>query len=95
MKKQIFTNYIKTFDFETLFNEMGWDTFNNQLPIAVNEDAFMLRGVAQKKGFVILLCPTLSNGKIPVSNIRKQIENKVAKNYFEHLIIYTDQDQKQ
>ena len=94
MKKQTFTNYIKDFDFETLFNELGWDTFNNQLPVAVNDDAFMLKGVAQKKGFVILLCPPLSNGKIPISNIRKQIENKVAKNYFEHLIIYADQDQK-
>lgn len=94
MKKQTFTNYIKDFDFETLFNELGWDTFNNQLPVAVNDDAFMLKGVAQKKGFVILLCPPLPNGKIPVSNIRKQIENKVAKNYFEHLIIYADQDQK-
>lgn len=94
MKKQTFTNYIKDFDFETLFNELGWDTFKNQLPVAVNDDAFMLKGVAQKKGFVILLCPPLPNGKIPVSNIRKQIENKVAKNYFEHLIIYADQDQK-
>ncbi|MBR9832850.1 hypothetical protein GYB57_11940 [bacterium] len=94
MKKQTFTNYIKDFDFETLFNELGWDTFANQLPVAVNNDAFMLKGVAQKKGFVILLCPPLPNGKIPVSNIRKQIENKVSKNYFEHLIIYADQDQK-
>jgi hypothetical protein len=93
MKKQAFTNYIKGFDFATLFNELGWDNFSNQLPIAVNEDAFMLHGIAVKKGFVILQCPPLSNGKIPVSNIRKQIENKVAKNYFEHLIIYTDQNQ--
>jgi hypothetical protein len=94
MKKQVFTNYIKDFDFSTLFNELGWDTFTNQLPVAVNEDAFMLKGVAQKKGFVILLCPSQPNGKIPISNIRKQIENKVAKNYFEHLIIYIDQDHK-
>jgi hypothetical protein len=94
MRKQTFTNYIKDFDFETLFNELGWDAFNNQLPVAVNDDAFMLKGVAQKKGFVILLCPPLANGKIPISSIRKQIENKVAKNYFEHLIIYADRDQK-
>ena len=87
MKKQLFKKYIQEFDFATLFNELGWDSFTNQLPIAVNEDAFMLKGVAQKKGFVILLCPPLPNGKIPVSNIRKQIENKVGKNYFEHLII--------
>ena len=94
MKKQLFKNYIQEFDFTTLFNELGWDSFTNQLPIAVNDDAFMLKGVAEKKGFVILLCPPLPNGRIPVSNIRKQIENKVGKNYFEHLIIYSDQDQK-
>jgi hypothetical protein len=94
MKKQLFKDYIQEFDFSTLFNELGWDSFTNQLPIAVNDDAFILKGVAEKKGFVILLCPPLANGKIPVSNIRKQIENKVGKNYFEHLIIYTDQEQK-
>lgn len=94
MKKQTFANYIKDFDFETLFNELGWNTFNNQMPVAVNDDVFILKGVAQKKGFVILLCPPLPSGKIPMSNIRKQVENKVAKTYFEHLIIYIDQEQK-
>jgi hypothetical protein len=92
MKKQTFTQHIKDFNFKSLFNDLGWDNFDNQLPIAVNEDAFMLKGVAVKRGFVILLCPPLPNGKIPLSNIRKQIENKVAKNYFEHLIIYADND---
>ena len=94
MKKATFTQYIKDFDFKSLFNDLGWDNFDNQLPIAVNEDAFMLKGIAEKRGFVILLCPPLSNGKIPLSHIRKQIENKVAKNYFEHLIIYSDNDKK-
>lgn len=93
MKKNKFSEYIKSFDFKTLFNELGWDNFDNQLPIAVNENAFMLKGIVEKKGFVILHCPPLPNGKIPLSNIRKQIEAKVAKPHFEHLIIYTDQTQ--
>ncbi len=94
MKKTTFTNYIKEFDFKSLFNDLGWDNFNNQLPVAANDDAFMLSGIAEKKGFVILHCPPFPNGKIPTSNIRKQIENKVAKHYFEHLIIYSDNDNK-
>jgi len=95
MKKNRFSEYIKSFDFKNLFNELGWDNFNNNLPVAVNEDAFMLEGIVEKKGFVILHCPPLPNGKIPLSNIRKQIEAKVAKHYFEHLIIYSDQIQSQ
>ena len=93
MKKNRFSEYIKSFDFKNLFNELGWDNFKNNLPVAVNEDAFMLEGIVEKKGFVILHCPSLPNSKIPLSNIRKQIEAKVAKHYFEHLIIYSDQIQ--
>lgn len=93
MKKNRFSEFIKLFDFKNLFNELGWDNFDNNLPIAVNEDAFMLKGIVEKKGFVILYCPAMPNGKIPLSNIRKQIEAKVAKHYFEHLIIYSDQIQ--
>ncbi len=95
MKKNRFSEYIRDFDFSNLFNELGWDNFNNNLPVAVNEDAFMLKGIVEKKGFVILHCSALPNGKIPVSNIRKQIEAKVAKHYFEHLIIYSDKIQSQ
>lgn len=95
MKKNRFSEYIKSFDFTRLFNELGWDNFNNNLPVAVNEDAFMLKGIVEKKGFVILFCSALPNGKIPLSNIRKQIEAKVAKHYFEHLIIYADLIQSQ
>lgn len=93
MKKNRFSEYIKSFDFKNLFNELGWDNFGNNLPIAVNEEAFLLVGIVEKKGFVILHCPAMPNGKIPLSNVRKLIEAKVAKNYFEHLIIYSDQSQ--
>lgn len=95
MKKNAFTNFIQSFDFETLFNELGWDRFTNHISIAVDDKTFMLKGIAQKKGFVILQCSPSTNGKIPLSAIRKQIEHKVTKTYFEHLIIYTDLDQQQ
>lgn len=93
MKKNRFSEYIKSFDFKNLFNELGWDNFGNNLPIAVYEETFLLGGIVEKKGFVILHCPAMPNGKIPLSNVRKQIEAKVAKHYFEHLIIYSDQSQ--
>jgi hypothetical protein len=93
MKKSQFSEYVKSFDFKNLFNELGWDNFDNNLPIAVNDDAFMLKGIVEKKGFVILHCPPMPSGKIPLSSLRKQIEAKVVKHYFEHLIIYTDQVQ--
>jgi hypothetical protein len=93
MKKKQFTDYLKSFDFKTLFNELGWDHFDNKLPVAVQEELYHTTGIAQKKGFVVLQCPPKSNGKIPESSIRKQIEGRVTKNYYEHLIIYTDQAQ--
>jgi hypothetical protein len=95
MKKSKFTELIKAFDFETLFNELGWDNFSNEIQITVNEQDFRLTGIAEKKSFAILHCPHNCEGKIPQSNHRKQIESKVAKIYFEHLIIYTDKNKTQ
>ena len=95
MKKSKFSQYIKSFDFKELFIDLGWDNFNNKLAVAVNDVAFELTGVVEKKGFVILHCPPMPDGKIPLSNVRKQIEKKVTKNYFEHLIIYSDNDKTQ
>ncbi len=91
MKKKRFSELIKSFDFKTLFNELGWDNFSNILPIIINEDIFELKGIASKKGFVILQCSPMSNGKIPLSNVRKQIEARITPQHFEHLIIFTNQ----
>ncbi len=90
MKKQKFSRYLKAFDFKTLFNELGWDHFDNALPVAINDTVFQLQGIVQKKGFVILHCLPDQNGAVPLSGLRKKIEHKVTQAYFEHLIIYTD-----
>ncbi|MDM8539751.1 Eco57I restriction-modification methylase domain-containing protein [Desulfococcaceae bacterium HSG9] len=90
MKKLKFSRYLKAFDFKTLFNELGWDHFDNTLPVAINDTVFQLQGIVQKKGFVILHCLPDQNGAVPLSGWRKKIEHKVTQAYFEHLIIYTD-----
>ena len=91
MKKKRFSELIKSFDFKNLFNELGWDNFMNSVPLNINDDIFQLEGVAEKKGFVILHCSPTKNGKIPLSQVRKRIEAEITKQYFEHLIIYTNQ----
>jgi len=90
MKKKIFSEYIKSFKFKQLFNELGWDNFNNTVPISVKESVYNLIGIAEKRGFVILHCQPDSEGQIPDKNIRLQIERKVSKQYFEHLIVYSN-----
>lgn len=40
-------------------------------------------------------CPFTSEGKIPLSSVRKQIERILTLHYFEHLIIYTNSDKTQ
>mgnify|MGYP001045274657 CR=1 FL=1 len=91
MNKSRFSDYIKSFDFKNLFIELGWDNFLNSIPVAVDENSFELKGVVEKRGFVILLCSPDVNGDIPVSAIRKRIENNLSKLHQEHLIIYADE----
>ena len=87
MKKDRFSDLVRSFNLKTLFNELGWNNFNNQLPIAIQGETFELKGIAEKKGFVVMLSVSSS---VPSNSIRKQVEGKLAKIYFEHLIIYTD-----
>lgn len=93
MNKADFRRYVQSFDFKTLFNELGWDRFDNTLPITVKENTFLLKGVAEKKGFVVYECHSPDYGKIPLSQVRKQIERKVTPFHQEHLLIYVDDQQ--
>jgi tRNA1(Val) A37 N6-methylase TrmN6 len=89
--KQYFTELVKAFQFKELFNELGWDHIVKKETVAVNNEVFQLEAVAEKKGFVVLICSSVNNGKIPNYNIRKKIDNIIAKLFFEHLIVYIDQ----
>ena len=78
---------LKSFDFLTLFREhLGWDNHNAQIDIPVDGTTIRLTAVAQKRGFVAFLCPS-----IPDRPTRLKIDHKVTKSVHEHFVIYTDQ----
>ena len=90
MNKKKFSNYVKNFDFKGLFIDLGWDNYNGRIPITADEILFEIKGVVEKRGFVIALCPPSANGQIPLSQTRKKIEHNFRKFHQEHLIIYAD-----
>ena len=94
MNKKQFSERIKSFDFKTLFNEFGWDRFEDKLnSIVVDQTAYSITGIAQKRGFVIVQCGADNTGKIPASTIRKKIEHEFSMRYQEHIIIFVDSAQ--
>ena len=88
--KKEFSDYVRSFHFRELFNDLGWNNDKTIQPISVDTVTFQLNGVAEKSGFKILLCNHTTDGHIPDYNIRKKIETKVTKLFQEHLIIFPD-----
>jgi hypothetical protein len=79
---------LKSFDFPTLFRDhLGWDNHHARLDIAIGDTVFTLTAIAQKRGFVAYLCPT-----IPDRPTRLKIDHKVTKSVREHFVIYADQE---
>ncbi len=95
LSKAQFTQYIKQFDFRELFNHMGWNNDKTKQPITVESFEYTLQAVAEKSGFKILVCSPNAEGLIPDNATRKKIETKVTKLFQEHLIIFTDSEQKE
>lgn len=90
MNKKKFSKYVKDFDFKKLFIDLGWDNYSSQIPVTADEVTFEIRGIVEKRGFVIVLCPASADGEIPLSKTRKKIEHNFRKFHQEHLIIYAD-----
>jgi hypothetical protein len=79
---------LKSFDFNTLFREqLGWDKHVAQLDIPIKNETFSLVAVAQKRGFIAYVCPT-----IPERDVRRKIDHQVTKTAREHFVIYTDKE---
>ena len=86
---------LKEFDLRTLFiEEMGRDHHVSSLEVYVDGFAYTLKTVAQKRGMVVFVCLPMDDGPIPDYPTRQKIERQVAKSVHEHLIIYTDKDNK-
>ena len=92
LNKKKFSNYIKSFDFKKLFVDLGWNNYSSEIPLGVDDEVFKLSGLVEKRGFVIVLCPSADNGVIPLHSSRKKIENQFSKLHQEHLIIYKNKD---
>ena len=90
LSKELFSNYVKKFEFKELFIDMGWNNDRIKQPVAVDGAMFLLESVAEKEGFKILHCYPDEAGLIPEYSLRKKIEHQVTKLFHEHLIIYTD-----
>jgi hypothetical protein len=88
LSKKEFASYIKQFNFKELFNDMGWNNDRTSQTISVDHQTYVLKGVAEKRGFKILLCDPLPDGNIPDYASRKKIENSITKLFQEHLIIF-------
>ena len=56
LSKELFSAYVKNFEFKELFIDMGWNNDRVKQPVAVGSAIFVLESVAEKEGFKILHC---------------------------------------
>ena len=90
-KKQFF-ELIKSFNFKSLFNEMGWER-DAATPLTVNASGqpYTLSRIAQKRGYAIFQCSPDAYGNLPNNQTRRKIFIEVQKHHHENLIIFCDQ----
>ena len=92
MTKEQFRTYITGFDFSSLFREQGWDNFDFETEIILQNNTYIVKGVVQKRDFPILQCVCNTNNIVEHS-IRKQITAIIGKSYFlNHLLIFINSD---
>ena len=84
---------IKHFEFDKLFNHLGWDHHRATLTVAVDGQQFTLNAIAHKKGFQVYECRILGGQPFPTSATCNKIQRQVAKSAHENLIIFTDEAQ--
>lgn len=100
LNEQNTRQYLKESEFEDLFiEELGWDNHNETLNITVDETAYQLTAIAEKRGMVVFECPAevfppdkggRGVTRIPDYATRRKIQKQVAKLVHENFIIYTD-----
>ena len=88
--KELFTKYIKNFDFKGLFNYLGWDNIRMNFPnMQIKNELFTFKAVAQKSSFVVLECSS-ADGNIPAYSLRSKIDSELRKQVQEHMVIFTN-----
>ncbi|MCC6393469.1 MAG: Eco57I restriction-modification methylase domain-containing protein [Bryobacterales bacterium] len=78
---------LKSFDFRRLFlDQLGWDKHTGLLEKTVDGRIHRFQAVSEKRGVVVLVADS-----IPEYSTRVRLDELIAKDHFEHLIIFTDQ----
>ncbi|MBW2014764.1 MAG: hypothetical protein JRI69_13440 [Deltaproteobacteria bacterium] len=88
INRQRFSDLISSFQFEELFNELGWDHVIKKESVAVDKTVYTLEAVAKKRDFIIFVCK--ADPGFPARNKRKIIDRKISALFHEHLIIFID-----
>jgi hypothetical protein len=79
--------YLKAFDFRRLFlDQLGWDKHTGSLEKVIDGQAYRFQAVSEKRGVVALV-----SDSIPDYATRAKLDKVIAKDHFEHLIIFADQ----
>ena len=80
---------LKAFDFRKLFiEELGWDKFSTKLVKQLDGADYGFHAVAEKRGVVVLV-----SDSIPEYAVRVKLDKLIAKDHFEHLIVFADKAQ--
>jgi len=87
-----FKEYIESFNFTNLFNDLGWNHLNEQTPIKLNEETYRFHSVAEKSGFRIMVFNPNASQDLPDYATRLQLDRKIGKLFREHLLIFCDKN---
>ncbi len=82
---------IKGFDFDGLFEELGWDRFRRVLPVVVDEVEYRLTGIREKRGFQVFHYLVPSGSAFPTSEVMTKVQRAVAKSAHENIVVFSDE----
>jgi hypothetical protein len=82
---------IKSFDFDGLFEELGWDRFRRALPIVVDGIEYQLTGIREKRGFQVFHYLVPNGKEFPTSDVMTKIQRAVAKSAHENIVVFSDE----
>lgn len=87
---------LQTFDLVGLLvEELGWNNHRGATTtVLAQQRRFQVIPIAEKAGFVVWRCEA-DDGRIPNHSIRRQIETRVTRHAFEHLIVFVDDAQSE
>jgi len=78
---------------ELFTQHLGWNNFNQTMPVQVEGTTYTLNGIVEKEGFAIY--ELINRGSEPIKyDLRKKISNKLAKTQLEHLIVFTERNEQ-